>query len=121
LQNQPLRVYGSGEQTRCFCHVRDTVEALVRLQETPGAVGQVVNIGSRSEISIRKLAERVIELLGSQSAIESIPYQEAYMPGFEDMLRRKPVIEKLERLTGFTPAIPLDEIIRNIADALRKS
>jgi UDP-glucose 4-epimerase len=116
LKNEPIRVYGSGEQTRCFCHVQDTVEALVRLQNTSAAVGQVFNVGNTSEISIRALAERVIALLGSKSSIEFIPYQEAYMPGFEDMLRRKPVIEKLERATGFTPRIPLDKIILSIAE-----
>jgi UDP-glucose 4-epimerase len=119
LKNEPLRVYGSGEQTRCFCHVRDTVEALVRLHATSQAAGEVFNIGSTAEISIRALAERVIQLLGSKSTLEFIPYQEAYMPGFEDMLRRKPVIQKLERHTGFSPAIALDEIILDIAEAMR--
>jgi UDP-glucose 4-epimerase len=120
LLNEPIRVFGSGEQTRCFCHVHDTVEALVRLQRSPAAFGQVFNIGSTSEISIRALAERVLHLLGSQSRLEFVPYQEAYMPGFEDMLRRKPVVEKLERVTGFRPAIPLDEIIQSIAVELRR-
>jgi UDP-glucose 4-epimerase len=116
LQNQPLQVYGSGEQTRCFCHVRDTVEALVRLKDTPQARGQVFNIGSTAEISINDLANRVIQITGSTSSIELIPYQEAYMPGFEDMLRRKPNIEKLRSATGFHPTIGLDEIIRSIAE-----
>lgn len=119
LKNEPLRVFGSGEQTRCFCHVRDTVEALTRLRKAPAATGQVFNIGSTSEITIRALAERVIQRLGSSSQIQTVPYQEAYMPGFEDMLKRKPVIEKLQRTTGFTPGIPLDEIITSIAAEMR--
>jgi UDP-glucose 4-epimerase len=120
LKNEPIRVFGSGEQTRCFCHVHDTVEALVRLQRSSAAFGQVFNIGSTAEISIRALAERVIELLGSASRVQLVPYQEAYMPGFEDMLRRKPVVEKLERVTGFRPAIPLDDIIQSIAVEQRR-
>ncbi len=120
LKNEPIRVYGSGEQTRCFCHVLDTVEALVRLRTSPEAPGQVFNVGSTMEISIQALAERVIQLLGSKSTIELVPYQEAYMPGFEDMLRRKPVIEKLERVTGFKPGIPLDQVIRDIAEEMQR-
>ena len=120
LQNKPLQVYGSGEQTRCFCHVHDTVEALVRLKDTPAAVGQVFNIGNTAEISINNLAKRVIELTKSTSSIEHIPYQEAYMPGFEDMLRRKPNIDKLRSVTGFQPTIGLDEMITNIIEATAK-
>lgn len=108
----PLRVYGNGQQTRCFCAVRDTVEALVRLQQNPAARGEVFNIGSEEEVTIRQLAERVISTLGSPSTIEYLPYDQAYAPGFEDMLRRKPITEKLFRATGFRPATPLLEIIR---------
>jgi len=120
LKNEPLRVHGTGEQTRCFCHVSDTVEALVRLMRTDAARGQVFNIGSTDEIPIRALAERVIALTGSKSAIQCVPYGEAYLPGFEDMLRRRPVIEKLRQATGFSPGIGLDEIIRSIAEHLRR-
>lgn len=120
LQNQALQVYGSGEQTRCFCHVEDTVEALVRLKNTPAAIGQVFNLGNTSEISINNLARRVIELTHSTSSIEHIPYQEAYNPGFEDMLRRKPNIDKLRSATGFQPTIGLDELITSIVRATAK-
>jgi UDP-glucose 4-epimerase len=120
LENKPLDVYGTGEQTRCFCHVRDTVEALVRLKENPAAAGQIFNIGSTREVSIRQLAERVIQQIGSTSQIRFIPYQEAYMPGFEDMQRRRPVIEKLKAATGFEPEISLDEIIASIATEMRR-
>ena len=120
LQNQPLQVYGNGEQTRCFCHVHDTVEALVRLKNTPAAVGQVYNIGNTAEISINNLAKRIIERTKSTSSVEHIPYQEAYMPGFEDMLRRKPNIDKLRSVTGFQPIIGLDEVITSIVEATAK-
>jgi UDP-glucose 4-epimerase len=120
LENKPLDVYGTGEQTRCFCHVSDTVEALVRLKENPAAAGQIFNIGSTREVSIRQLAERVIQQIGSASQIRFIPYQEAYMPGFEDMQRRRPVIEKLKTATGFEPEISLDEIIASIATEMRQ-
>jgi nucleoside-diphosphate-sugar epimerase len=114
---QPLRVFGDGRQTRCFCHVRDTVEALVRLQKCLAARGQVFNVGSTEEISIRKLAKLVIETLGSRSKIELVPYSQAYAPWFEDMFRRCPMIEKLARITGFRPTIPLRAAIEEIANA----
>lgn len=115
LRHEPLRVFGDGQQRRCFCYVGDTVEALLRLEKTGRARGEVVNIGSSEEIAIEDLARRVIELTHSKSKLEKIPYEQAYIPGFEDMLRRKPSLEKLAALTGFRPATRLDEIIRRIA------
>jgi len=115
--NQPVRVYGDGEQTRCFCYVLDTVEALVRLQNCAAARSEVFNVGGTEEISIGDLARRVVETLGSKSTIEFVPYSEAYAPGFDDMRRRKPVVEKLARVTGFRPATSLREIIRLTAEA----
>jgi UDP-glucose 4-epimerase len=97
--------------------VRDTVEALVRLQTTAGARGHVFNIGGVEEVSIMDLAGRVIELLKSSSAIELVPYSQAYAPGFDDMRRRKPLTDKLHAHTGFRPSVPLDEIIRLTAGA----
>ncbi len=108
---QPLKVFGDGRQTRCFCHVRDTVEALVRLQNCPAARGEVFNVGSTEEVSIGDLAKQVVEILYSTSPIELVSYNEAYAPGFEDMLRRKPLIDKLAKATGFRPATSLREII----------
>jgi UDP-glucose 4-epimerase len=121
LNNEPLQVYGSGEQTRCFCHVHDTVEALIRLMQNAASFGQIFNIGSTDEISIRHLAERIISALDSKSQIQFIPYQEAYMPGFEDMLRRKPIIEKLRQTIGFSPGIGLQDIISSIASEMRRN
>ena len=108
----PLKVYGDGQQSRCFCYVRDTVEALVRLQGQPAARGQVFNIGGGEEVSILELARLVIGTLGSKSTIEFVPYSEAYAPGFDDMRRRRPLTEKLANTTGFRPATSLREIIR---------
>jgi UDP-glucose 4-epimerase len=115
---QPLKVYGDGQQSRCFCYVSDTVEALVRLQNCPAARGQVFNVGGAEEITIRGLAELVLELVGSKSAVELVPYSQAYAPGFDDMRRRRPVLDKLEAATGFRPATPLRKIIELTAASM---
>jgi UDP-glucose 4-epimerase len=115
--NKPLKVYGDGRQTRCFCLVSDTVEALVRLKACKKATGEIFNIGSTEEISILGLAERVVKTLGSKSKIELVPYEKAYAPGFDDMRRRKPRVEKLERFLNFKPQTTLQEIIRRTAEA----
>jgi UDP-glucose 4-epimerase len=116
-QGKPLRVYGDGRQTRCFCHVRDTVEALVRLHGCARARGQVFNIGGTEEITIHDLAKAVICGVGSKSKIVRVPYAKAYAPGFEDMRRRKPRVTKLANFTGFRPRTPLREIIELTAAA----
>ena len=117
-KNEPVKVFGDGQQSRCFCLVTDTVEALIRLQHCPAARGGVFNIGGAEEISIRELARRVIETLGSKSVIESVPYAQAYAPGFDDMRRRKPNVEKLAAATGFRPATTLRDIILKTAQPL---
>ncbi|MCP5524886.1 MAG: NAD-dependent epimerase/dehydratase family protein [Verrucomicrobiales bacterium] len=117
-EGRPLEVYGDGEQTRCFCLVNDTVEALVRLERSEAARGEVFNIGGSEEVTIRQLAETVIRLLGSSSQLSLIPYADAYAPGFEDMRRRRPAVEKLQGVTGFRPATSLAEIIRRTAGML---
>ena len=108
---EPLRVYEDGLQTRCFCYVQDTVEALIRLQNCPAARNEVFNIGSTEEITILELARQVIQILDSKSAIEFVPYNQAYAPGFEDMRRRKPVVGKLFQATGFRPGTSLRKIV----------
>ena len=120
LEGTPITVFGDGRQSRCFCDVNDTVEAILRLVETDRAVGQVVNIGSGEEITIEELARAVKERTKSASPITYIPYDQAYEPGFEDMPRRVPSLEKLERLTNFRPATPLSQIIDRVAAHLRK-
>jgi UDP-glucose 4-epimerase len=114
-RGQALRVYGDGRQTRCFCAVQDTVEALVRLQNCPVARGEIFNVGATEEISIGRLAAMVIAHLESTSVIELIPYEKACLPGFQDMMRRKPIVAKLAKYVGFQPATPLSEIIRQTA------
>jgi UDP-glucose 4-epimerase len=114
--NRPLRVFGDGAQTRCFCLVNDVVEALVRLQLCGKARGEIFNIGGTEEISMLKLAQLVVKTLGSKSRIELIPYDQAYAPGFDDMRRRKPLVKKLERFVKFKPQTALREIIRLTAE-----
>ena len=109
---EPLRVFGDGAQSRCFCLVHDVVESLVRLQKCEAARGEIFNIGGTEEISMRELAQLVVATLGSKSEIELIPYDQAYSPGFDDMRRRKPLVEKLERFVKFKPQTTLREIIR---------
>ncbi len=108
---EPLRIYGDGRQTRCFCYVQDTVEALVRLQNSDAARGEVYNVGSSEEVTIIELAEEVIRILKSRSTLEFVPYEKAYISGFEDMLRRRPILDKLARAVNFRPATSLREII----------
>jgi len=114
LEGAPITVYGDGKQSRCFCDVQDCVEALLRLVRTDKAVGEVVNIGSDEEISIEGLAHQVKERARSNSPIEFIPYDRAYEPGFEDMPRRVPALEKLQSLTGFRPRTTLPQIIDRV-------
>lgn len=114
LSGEPITVYGSGDQARCFGHVQDAVEAVLRLLGTPEAVGGVFNIGSDEEVTIRGLAEQVRDAAGSQSEIRLIPYAEAYAEGFEDMLRRVPDLTRLERTINFRPRTPLASIIRDV-------
>jgi UDP-glucose 4-epimerase len=114
VRGEPLTVFGSGEQTRCFAHVKDVVEAIRRLADTPAAVGQVFNVGSDREVTINRLAEMVREAAGSGSPIVHVPYAEAYVQGFEDMPRRLPSLTKLERTIGFRPTTSLEQIIADV-------
>jgi UDP-glucose 4-epimerase len=115
LKSEPLSVYGSGDQIRCFCHVTDAVRGLLLVMDSDKAVGQVFNIGNNQQISIMDLAKKVIEITGSKSSIEKIAYEKAYPEGFEDMQRRVPDISKIKRVLGWEPEINLDQIIRDIA------
>lgn len=120
LEGSPITVFGTGQQSRCFCDVRDSVEAILRLIATDKAVGEVVNVGSNQEISMEGLAHVVKRRTNSESPVTFIPYDQAYEPGFEDMQRRVPALEKLEQLTGFRPATPLTEIVDRVTDYFRK-
>jgi UDP-glucose 4-epimerase len=116
LAGRPLTVYGDGSQTRCFGYVGDVVGALVALMDKEEAVGEVYNIGSSEEVSIMQLAERVKGLTGSKSEIVTVPYDEAYEEGFEDMPRRVPDTSKVSALTGFRATVSLDEILQSVIE-----
>lgn len=121
IRDVPLRVYGDGMQTRCFCYVGDTVRALIDLLEHPAAVGQIFNIGNPQEVSMLNLAHRVVELARSSSPIVLVPYEHAYESGFEDMRRRVPDISRLSALTGFQPTLDLDAIIQRVLEFERSA
>ena len=114
LSGRPITVFGSGNQSRCFCHVEDVVGALVQLMDQEEAVGQVFNVGSSQEITIMELARKVKALTNSDSEIVSVPYDEAYEEGFEDMPRRVPDTSKVNALVGFRPEKSLDEILTSV-------
>ena len=114
LREQPLNVYGDGTQSRCFADVADVTRAIIQLADRPAAVGQVFNIGSTREITIRELAERVVKLTGSRSEIVHVPYEEAYAPGFEDMQRRVPSIDKIAALIDYEPKYTLDDTLLRV-------
>ena len=115
LRNEPITVYGDGNQSRCFCDVSDVIRALVAGQNSD-AIGQVYNVGNTEEVTITRLAQRVIALTGSKSEIRYIPYSEAYAVGFEDMQRRIPDTSRVRALLKWQPQIHLDGIIQRVAE-----
>ena len=120
LLGKPITVFGDGTQTRSFTHVKDVVNALTRLMEEPKAEGDIFNIGNDHEITINELAEKVKAMTGSDSEIEHIPYEKAYGPGFEDMERRCPNIDKVKKLVGFKPERDLDAIVQDVIDYFKQ-
>jgi UDP-glucose 4-epimerase len=116
LANRPIQVYGDGTQSRCFCHVEDVAGAILSLMSSPAAVGEVFNLGSDQEISINDLAAAVIDILGSRSKIEHIPYEVAYGRSFDDLPRRVPDLTRIKRSIGFAPKYSLEQIIRSVAE-----
>ena len=116
IRNEPIQVYGSGDQIRCFCHVSDAIRALLTVIDSDKAIGQVFNVGNNHQISIMDLAKKVIEFTGSKSEIKKISYSDAYPSGFEDMQRRVPDISKIKNVLGWSPEFGLEQIIRDIAD-----
>ncbi len=119
LAGKDVAVYGDGTQSRCFCHVRDTVRAVLALFDNDESIGRIYNIGSVELVTIKDLAERIIQRTGSSSKIVYIPYEKAYQPGFEDMHRRKPDTSAINALTGWRPEACLDQIIDDVAAYLR--
>jgi UDP-glucose 4-epimerase len=119
LRGEPLTVYGDGTQSRCFCHVSDTVGALMALMDNPACAGQVYNIGGDEEISMNALAQRVIELAGSSSKIVHISYEQAYGQKFDDMMRRVPKLDRIRAAIGFNRKYNLDQIIKSVIEDQR--
>lgn len=120
LAGAPITIYGTGKQSRCFCHVRDAVESILRLVDSGLAVGEVVNIGSDEEVTIEGLAQLVKQRTGSRSEIVYVPYDQAYEPGFEDMLRRVPSLKKLASIAKFSPRTSLPEIVDSVIAHFRE-
>jgi UDP-glucose 4-epimerase len=121
LAGQPLTVYGDGQQTRCFCNVRDTVRAVVVLGAEPRATGEIFNVGSNEEITILDLAQHILARTGSRSETKLIPYDQAYAPGFEDMHRRVPDIHKIKAMIGWQPTISLDQTLDEVIAQFRQA
>ena len=119
LKGEALEVHGDGLQTRTFCHVLDSIDAVVRLFLSSEAIGEAFNIGGEGEISIKDLAQKVIDITGSKSEIKYISYQSAYPQGFDEMMRRVPDTSKLRSYTGWSPKRNLDEIINDIQLSLK--
>ena len=114
LQNKPITVFGDGKQSRCFTHVKDAVDAIIKLSATEKAIGEVINLGNDKEIPIEELAKKIKEAARSKSEIRYIPYSEAYEEGFEDMRRRVPDLAKIKKLIGYKSKYSLDNIIKDV-------
>lgn len=121
LRGEALTVYGDGSQTRCFCDARDSRWALVKLLTTPACHGKVFNLGSDRVVSIRELAEMVIKVTNSRSEVRTIPFDQAYARGFEDLMQRKPDLSRVRGAIGFAPTIPLEQTIADVAAELSRS
>ena len=119
LGGRPLEIFGDGSQTRCFCHVADTIRALVALMEEPRGSGEIFNVGSQEQVSIRALADRVLAATGSSSEIAFVPYDQVYELGIEDMLHRIPSIEKIAGAVGWRPEHDLDRILADVVEHVR--
>jgi len=116
LKSEPLLIYGTGRQSRCFCYVQDVIEAVVGLLNCPDAPGRVYNVGSTEEISIESLADKVIKLTGSRSEKQYLSYERAYGKPFDDMMRRVPCLDRIKELIGFEPRTSLEETLKLIIE-----
>ena len=114
LRDEIIEIFGTGNQTRCFCHVADIVQGLTRIMDCPGAVGEVVNLGSTESISIKALAEKIVEMTGSNSTLRLLPYEQVYGRPFDDMLERRPDLTKAQRLVGYKPTRSLEQTLSEI-------
>ena len=121
LAGRPLEIHGDGSQTRCFCHVQDTIRALAGLMDARDISGQIFNVGSTERVTINELAQRVLTLTGSSSTTVPVPYDEVYGQGIEDMLHRQPAIEKVSGAIGWEPTRSLDEILSDVVQYARSA
>jgi nucleoside-diphosphate-sugar epimerase len=121
LAGRPLEIYGDGTQSRCFCHVQDTIRALVDLMDARGISGEIFNVGSTERVTINELARRVVTITGSSSQFVSVPYNEVYGQGIEDMLHRQPAIEKVNEAIGWEPTRTLEEILGDVVQYARSA
>jgi UDP-glucose 4-epimerase len=121
LSDEPLQIYGTGDQTRCFCYVADVVEAIVRLMNCPGAAGRVFNVGASEEISIEALADKVIEITGSKSQKQFVPYETAYGRPIEDMMRRVPNVERIREAVDWESRTTLDQVLQTIVESFKQN
>jgi UDP-glucose 4-epimerase len=121
LANEPILIYGDGNQTRCFAHVYDVIDAILAVAFSDNTIGKVINIGNNFEISINELAQKIIAETGSKSDVLYVPYEEAYGGGFEDMERRVPNIDLIKQLVGWEPMRDLSTIIRDISAEMKKT
>jgi UDP-glucose 4-epimerase len=121
LAGRPLEIYGDGTQSRCFCHVQDTIRALVDLMDARGISGEIFNVGSTERVTINELARRVVTMTGSSSQFVSVPYNEVYGQGIEDMLHRQPAIEKVNEAIGWEPTRTLEEILGDVVQYARSA
>ena len=117
IENKPLKIFGDGSQSRVFCHVSDSVKAILAIASNDKTVGEVFNIGGRGEISIFELANLIVNNTKSKSEITFVDYEDAYAAGFEEMARRVPDITKIKSYTGWEPEISLDRIIHDVANS----
>ena len=121
LANAPIEIFGDGEQTRCFCHVDDTVRALVALMDSPDTSGEIYNVGSPNRIRIIDLADRIKQALGSSSELVFVPFDQVYGQGIEDMLHRIPSIAKVGAAVGWKPERSLDDILADVIEDKRSA
>jgi UDP-glucose 4-epimerase len=121
LKNEPIKIYGSGLQTRCFAHIDDAIDAVLLVAFNVNTLGKVVNIGNNFEISMNDLAEKIVRQTNSSSEIHHISYKEAYGEGFEDMARRVPNLALINELTGWSPKRDLSKIIEDVSMSIRES
>jgi UDP-glucose 4-epimerase len=121
LAGRTIEIHGDGSQTRCFCHVQDTIRALAALMDDRSTSGEIYNVGSTESVTISELAARVLELTGGRSHVVYIPYEQVYGQGIEDMLHRRPSIEKIRSAVGWEPTRTLDEILRDVVSTARSA